>query len=151
MIDISDASTWEDVQIGAKVGFASSMSPTCIHGSKQNHDKAVQDFTCRSEDVRYFLIRDSGHNIVGYIRALVVGHVGRDKSWVLDFVTPFSYGACLLASRRLEGTVLVRSRIGADWYIGDRWPRIVAAFPRLDGYSHHQTSSHETVWLMVQK
>ena len=154
MIQVVDADTWEDVQRGAKVGFSASMSPTCIYLGRPNHDKAAHDFMvfANGEDIRlrYFLILDSGCSVIGYIRALVVGSAGDKKSWILDFVTPFSHGACLIAARKLDGTVFVSDRVSDDRYIGDNWPVVVVAFPRLNEFSYHRSSGYEGgTWKMV--
>ena len=140
--------TWEQVNEAAKVNHC------CIAEGKPNNLRAIQtwDRYHSADTVLYYLLRKMQYTseLAGYVRLLQVSsHTAVPKTWIVDYCSPSSYEAVLLAAREVEGTVLVKQFAVTDDLIAAHWPRITLTFPRLGRFPYAIVSTTENRWLVV--
>ena len=146
------ATEWVQIEEAAVVANAC-ISPehliNCTKAKETWEEFALGD----NPAVIYYLISADDRfeqNLLGYIR-LMLGHNGGlgPLTWLVDYCTPFSYQAVVLASQETEGAVLVPSRETDDSAFTKPWPKLTLAVAALERYPYHQHRVHENTWLLV--
>ena len=150
---VNRATEWDQVEEAAKV------AKSCIAPGGSNWNKAKdtwEEFAVGDHPaVIYYLIKpknQSDADLLGYVRLMLAHRVGcRPLTWMVDYCTPFSYGAVVLASQETEGTIMA-PRCGADdSALTQSWPKLTLGVIGLERYPYRQHMSPESTWLVVPK
>ena len=147
---VSRATEWVQIEEAAKVAKA------CIAPSGANWNKAKdtwEEFALGDNPaVIYYLVKANTQSLLGYLRLMLAHKVCFGPlTWLVDFCTPFSYEAVVLASQEIEGTVLAPSRVTDDSAFTKSWSRLTLEIPTLERYPYHQHGVHESTWVLVPK
>ncbi len=147
---VSRATEWDQVEEAAKVANA------CIARDHQNWNKAKETWeefaVGDNPPVVYYLIKGENWpepDLLGYIRLMLAHKEFGPLTWLVDYCTPFSYGAVILASQETEGTVLAPSQVTDDSAFTRSWPKLTLEVPAMERYPYHRHRVYENTWLLV--
>jgi len=151
---VSRATEWDQVEKAAKVAKACIAPDHLINWNKAKD--TWEEFALGDNPaVIYYLISTENRsepNLLGYMRLMLAHNGGFGPlTWLVDYCTPFSYGAVVLASQETEGTVLVPSRATDDSAFTTSWPKLTLEITALERYPYHRHRVHENTWLLVPK